>query len=257
MTVFEPDSALVRQVHPSPNHAARRGKTADSVVLHYTGMANEAAALARLCDPAAQVSAHYFIAEDGAVWQLVPETRRAWHAGQSYWAGETDMNSASIGIEIQNGGHAFGAPAYRKAQIEATIALCRDIAQRRAIAPERILAHSDIAPDRKIDPGENFPWGELAAAGVGHYVRPHPIGDDAPLEVGADGKKVEDLQAMLAAYGYDIGADGHYDKKTEQVVAAFQRHFRPARVDGKADRSTIETLKDLLAERPKKRTSKS
>ncbi len=250
MTMFDSDSALVREVHPSPNHAARRGKTADSIVLHYTGMADEAAALARLCDPAAEVSAHYFIAEDGAVLQLVAETRRAWHAGQSYWAGETDMNSASIGIEIQNAGHAFGAPAYPKAQIEAVIALCRDIARRHAIAPQRILAHSDIAPGRKIDPGEYFPWDRLAAAGVGRYVRPHAIGDDVPLAPGAAGEKVEALQRMLAAYGYDVIV-GPYDVKTEQAVAAFQRHFRPARVDGKADRSTIETLRDLLAERPR------
>jgi N-acetylmuramoyl-L-alanine amidase len=248
MSVFDPDSALIREVHPSPNHAARRGKTADSIILHYTGMASGAEALARLCDPAAEVSAHYFIAEDGAILQLVPEARRAWHAGQSYWAGETDMNSASIGIEIQNGGHAFGVPRYPKAQIEAVIALCRDIAHRHAIAPQRILAHSDIAPGRKIDPGEYFPWDKLAAAGVGRYVEPHPIGDDVPLVPSAVGEKVEALQTMLAAYGYDVVV-GPYDAKTAQAVAAFQRHFRSARVDGKADRSTIETLRDLLARR--------
>jgi N-acetylmuramoyl-L-alanine amidase len=245
MTGFKPDSLLAK-AHPSPNHGERRGMTPDAIILHYTGMASGAAALAHLCDPASEVSAHYFIDANGGILQLVPEARRAWHAGQSFWAGETDMNSASIGIEIQNGGHEFGATAYPEAQIDALIALCRDIMSRHAIAPSRVLAHSDIAPGRKIDPGEYFPWGALAAAGIGHYVRPHPIGDDMPLETGAKGEKVEELQAMLAAYGYDIDASGHYDKKTEQVVAAFQRHFRPARVDGKADRSTMETLGDLL-----------
>ncbi len=251
MNLFDPDSALVREVHPSPNHAARRGKTADSIVLHYTGMISGTEALARLCDPASEVSAHYFIAEEGSVLQLVPEARRAWHAGQSYWAGETDMNSGSIGIEIQNGGHAFGATAYPEAQIEAVIALCRDIARRGAIAPHRILAHSDIAPGRKIDPGEYFPWDKLAAADVGRYVRPHPIGHDVPLSPGATGAKVKTLQEMLAAYGYGVEASGIYDAKTEQVVAAFQRHFRPARVDGNADRSTLETLRDLLTAQPR------
>jgi N-acetylmuramoyl-L-alanine amidase len=249
MTGFDPDNGLVKAVHPSPNHGARRIKGPDSIVLHYTGMASGAAALARLCDPAAEVSAHYFIDEDGGIVQLVPEARRAWHAGQSCWAGQQDMNSASIGIELQNGGHEFGAPAYPEAQIGAVIALCRDIISRHAIVPSRVLAHSDIAPGRKIDPGEYFPWGALAAAGVGHYVTPHPIGGDAPLERGAAGEKVEGLQKMLAAYGYAINVSGQYDETTEKVVAAFQLHFRPARVNGRADCSTIMTLRDLLVAR--------
>jgi N-acetylmuramoyl-L-alanine amidase len=244
MTVFEPDSPLAK-AHPSPNHGPRRMKGPDLIVLHYTGMATGAAALARLCDPASEVSAHYLIEEDGRIFQLVPEVRRAWHAGQSCWAGEADMNSASIGIELQNGGHDFGTPPFADRQIEALIALCRDIQSRHGIAPQHILAHSDIAPGRKIDPGEYFPWARLAAAGVGHYVEPHPIGKDVPLECGAHGKRVEDLQGMLAAYGYGIDVNGHYDEKMETIVAAFQRHFRPARVDGKADRSTIATLRDL------------
>jgi N-acetylmuramoyl-L-alanine amidase len=254
---FDPDSALVRKVHPSPNQGERKGKKPDSIILHYTGMASGAAALARLCDPAAEVSAHYFIEDNGEILQLVPEACRAWHAGQSCWAGTKDMNSASIGIEIHNGGYEFGAPPFPEAQIEAVIALCRDIALRRSIEPARILAHSDIAPRRKIDPGEYFPWDRLAAAGVGHYVRPHPIGHDAPLAHGAVGEKVEALQQMLAAYGYDVGVDGQYGTRTEQAVAAFQRHFRPARVEGRADLSTLATLRDLLATRPKKKTSKS
>jgi N-acetylmuramoyl-L-alanine amidase len=249
MSAFDPDNGLVKAVHPSPNHGPRRDKLPDSIILHYTGMASGAAALARLCDPQSEVSAHYFIDEEGDVLQLVPETRRAWHAGQSCWAGERDMNSASVGIEIQNGGHEFGGPAYPESQIAALITLCRDIMDRHAIAPSRVLAHSDIAPGRKIDPGECFPWTRLAEAGVGLYVPPHPIGEDAPLAPGASGEHVAALQKMLDDYGYDIGVSGAYDANTEKVVAAFQRHFRPARVDGRADRSTIATLEDLLAAR--------
>jgi N-acetylmuramoyl-L-alanine amidase len=249
MSAFDPDNGLVNAVHPSPNHGPRKGKGPDSIILHYTGMASGAAALARLCDPQSEVSAHYFIGEHGETLQLVPEERRAWHAGQSCWAGERDMNSASIGIEIQNGGHEFGGPAYPEAQIAPLIALCRDIMRRHAIKPVRILAHSDIAPGRKIDPGEYFPWGRLAEAGVGLYVPPHPIGEDTPLAPGASGEHVAALQKMLATYGYDIDISGTYDANTEKVVAAFQRHFRPARVDGRADRSTIGTLEDLLAAR--------
>lgn len=226
-------------------------KAPDSIILHYTGMESDEAALARLCDPAAEVSSHYVVAPDGMILQLVPEARRAWHAGKSFWAGERDMNSASIGIELMNGGHDFGRPAYPAAQITALVALCRDIVTRLAVPPTRILAHSDIAPFRKQDPGEHFPWEALAAAGIGHYVPPHPLGDDAPLKRGSTGERVEGLQGMLAIYGYDSAVSGLYGKKTEQLVAAFQRHFRPGRVDGLADLSTISTLRDLLATRPR------
>ncbi|MGO9134139.1 MAG: N-acetylmuramoyl-L-alanine amidase [Methylovirgula sp.] len=252
MTGFEPDSALVRSLRPSPNHGDRiDNKTPSAIILHYTGMETGEAALARLCDPAAEVSSHYAVDVDGTIIQLVSESRRAWHAGKSYWAGERDMNSTSIGIEIVNGGHDFGSPAYAEAQIAALIALCRDIAERHKIVATDILAHSDIAPFRKQDPGEHFPWADLAAAGIGHYVAPAPIGDDAPLKRGSGGEAVEGLQGMLAIYGYDSAVSGLYGKKTEQLVAAFQRHFRPARVDGKADVSTVTTLRQLLATRPR------
>ncbi len=251
MTGFDPDSALVRAVRPSPSHGERHGKSPDAIILHYTGMETEEAALARLCEPAAEVSCHYAIGASGAILQLVPEARRAWHAGKSYWAGEKDINSVSIGIELMNGGHDFGMPAYPAAQIAALIGLCRDIGSRLAIPATRILAHSDVAPFRKRDPGEHFPWGQLAAAGVGHYVAPQPLGEDAPLKRGSSGEKVEGLQGMLAIYGYDISVTGLYGKKTEVIVAAFQRHFRPSLVDGRADRSTVSTLKELLATRPK------
>jgi N-acetylmuramoyl-L-alanine amidase len=251
MADFDPDSALVRAIRPSPNQADRRGKTPDSIILHYTGMETEEAALARLCDPAAEVSCHYTIGADGTIIQLVPEAQRAWHAGQSCWAGETDMNSVSIGIEIMNGGHDFGLPPYPDAQIVAVIALCRDIGSRHAIASTRILGHSDIAPFRKRDPGEHFPWGTLAAEGVGHYVAPQPGDGEPPLGHGSSGEKVEGLQGMLAIYGYEISVTGLYGKKTETIVAAFQRHFRPARIDGIADDATIATLHALLATRPR------
>ncbi len=257
MTGFDPDSALVRRVCPSPNHGEREeSKALDSIILHYTGMETGEAALARLCDPAAEVSCHYVIGEDGEILQLVPEVRRAWHAGKSYWAGERDMNSTSIGIELVNGGHDFGLPAYPDAQIAALAALCRDIGSRYTIPATHILAHSDVAPFRKKDPGEHFPWGRLAEAGIGHYVVPHPQDADAPLKRGSSGEKVEGLQGMLAIYGYDSAVSGLYGKKTEQLVAAFQRHFRPALVDGKADESTVATLKELLATRPREAARK-
>ncbi|MGP0058618.1 MAG: N-acetylmuramoyl-L-alanine amidase, partial [Beijerinckiaceae bacterium] len=193
MVEFHPDSPLVKAVHASPNHGARLGLAPDAIILHYTGMASAEAALARLCDPSAQVSSHYLIFENGRVHQLVPETRRAWHTGTSFWAGERDMNSASIGIELANGGADFGAPPFAQAQIEAAIALCRDIIARRKMPPQRVLGHSDIAPFRKIDPGEAFPWARLAKAGIGHYVEPTLIGDDRPLMRGSSGAEVEAL----------------------------------------------------------------
>jgi N-acetylmuramoyl-L-alanine amidase len=247
MSEFFPDSALVKQVRPSPNHGSRRIAMPDAIILHYTGMASAEAALARLCDPEAEVSCHYLVFENGDIVQLVPETRRAWHAGKSLWAGEDDMNSASIGIELANGGHDFGAPPFPAEQIDAVIALCRDINTRRKIAPHRILGHSDIAPFRKIDPGEIFPWARLAQAGIGHYIEPMAVEGGTVLERGDRGPEVETLQKTLAAYGYGIAVTGSFDLKTEGVVAAFQRHFRPERVDGRADLSTRATLKALLA----------
>ncbi len=248
---FLANSLLVGETRESPNHGERRGGRLDAVILHYTGMASAEAALQRLCDAASQVSAHYVILEDGRIVQLVPESRRAWHAGQSYWAGERDMNSASIGIEIVNLGHEAGAPPFPPAQIEAVIALCKDIAARHQILAHRILGHSDVAPDRKLDPGEFFPWDQLAAAGVGHYVSPRPIEAGARLERGMHGVEVEKLQALLAMYGYGLRVSNLYGPKTETVVRAFQRHFRPALVDGIADVSTVETLRALLAALPR------
>jgi N-acetylmuramoyl-L-alanine amidase len=243
--------ALVSRFLPSPNHGERRdGRRPDLLLLHYTGMPSAEAALQRLRDPAAEVSAHYLVMEDGDIVQLVPEDRRAHHAGVSAWAGETDINSCSIGIEIVNPGHEGGLPPYPDEQIEAVIGLCRAIVEHWGIPADRVLAHSDVAPSRKEDPGELFPWGRLAQAGIGHWVKPEPPSDIVVLAAGDAGPEVEALQDALAFYGYGLAATGVYDDATRQVVTAFQRHFRPGRVDGLVDSSTIATLERLIETRP-------
>jgi N-acetylmuramoyl-L-alanine amidase len=246
---LKPDSSLPATLDPSPNHGERKGgRTPDSILLHYTGLPTGEVALRQLCDPATEVSSHYLVWEDGRLFQLVPEARRAWHAGRGIWAGEIDMNDVSIGIEIANSGYRGGSPAYPSTQIETVIALCQDIIARWHIRPERVLAHSDVSHNRKIDPGEHFPWGQLAKAGIGHYVTPSAIVQDGPrLELGAKGPEVEALQAMLASYGYGLDMTGLYDTMTESAITAFQRHFRQARVDGISDRSTITTLRRLIS----------
>jgi len=247
---LKPDSSLPATVRPSPNHGDRKGGVINAIILHYTGIATGSAALDHLCSEVSQVSAHYLIDEGGELFQLVPENRRAWHAGIGVWAGNRDLNTVSIGIEIANHGHSGGLPPYPRIQIEAVIALCRDISSRWRIPPARILAHSDLAPQRKIDPGEHFPWDHLAKAGIGHFVPPFPIEGGPRLGQGAAGEEVEALQIMLEQYGYGLDISGVYDVATQSTVAAFQRHFRPTLVDGIADRSTIETLQRLLAALP-------
>jgi len=245
MQAFAPDSRLVRQVSPSPNHDGR-ALGADILLLHYTGMTSTALAIERLCDPAARVSSHYVVEECGDVLQLVPESCRAWHAGLSSWEGVSDINSRSIGIEIANPGHSYGYPDFPEVQVAAVIALCRDIMQRHRIRAERVLGHSDVAPQRKRDPGEKFPWAHLHRAGVGAWVAPSPVRPGPELAPGDSGHDVAELQAAFRHYGYGIEATGVYDDLTEAVVAAFQRHFRTECVDGRADQSTIETLRALL-----------
>jgi N-acetylmuramoyl-L-alanine amidase len=250
VTGFAPDSRLVAKVVPSPNQTPRAGHgRPDMIVLHYTGMTSADDALDRLCSVSAQVSSHYLVFEDARVFQLVPESRRASHAGVSSWEGETDINSRSIGIEIANPGHDGGYPDFPDGQIDAVIALCRDILARRPMRADRVVAHSDVAPSRKNDPGEKFPWQRLHAAGIGLWVEPAPLSGDRGLARGDDGPAVAALQSSLAAYGYGVAAGGRFDQAMHDVVVAFQRHFRPARVDGIADRSTIETLHRLLAAR--------
>src|SRR5712691_7935742 len=205
MSSFPPDSPLVDSVTPSPNHEPRIGDgRPDILLLHYTGMSSTEAALDRLRDPDALVSSHYLVFEDGRVVQLVPEARRAYHAGISSWEGASDVNSRSIGIEIGNKGHDFDCPPYPEAQIAAVIALGRDIVRRRAIAPCRVLAHSDVAPERKRDPGEYFPWRRLAEAGVGLWIGPEAVATGTTLAPGDHGDEVADLQRALSTYGYGI-----------------------------------------------------
>ena len=241
------DSPLAAAFLASPNFGERRGVRApNTLILHYTGVPTGEDALALLVDPAAEVSSHYLVWEDGRIDQLVAERDRAWHAGAGHWKGESDLNSASIGVEIVNPGHDGGAPSFPDPQIAATIALARDISARWKIPPERVLAHSDVAPHRKRDPGEAFPWARLHAGGVGHWVAPAPISGGALFRSEEEGPPVRALQAMLALYGYGLELSGVYDRRTRAVVAAFQRHFRPARVDGEADASTVATLKALI-----------
>ncbi|HWK66015.1 MAG TPA: N-acetylmuramoyl-L-alanine amidase [Rhizobiaceae bacterium] len=250
MTGFLPDH-VGAEVRVSPNFGPRRDCRAPEIILlHYTGMLTGESAEAWLCDPASEVSAHYLVHEDGRVVQMVRENDRAWHAGKGSWRGRSDINSRSVGVEIVNPGHSFGYPDFPDTQIEAVIALCRDIAERHDVRPEHVLAHSDVAPGRKIDPGEKFPWPVLHAAGVGHLVEPLPIGGGRFLASGDRGEPVEALQSMLALYGYGIEITGEFDQLTATVVEAFQRHFRPARIDGVADRSTIATLHSLLSALP-------
>lgn len=239
-------------VIPSENYGPRAGGRApDMIVLHYTGMPDHGKALSWLCNRESEVSSHYFVGEDGSIHQLVAERERAWHAGKSCWAGESDINSASIGIEIANAGHPGGLPAFPDAQVESVIALCRDCGERWRIAPERVLGHSDVAPVRKVDPGENFPWARLHAAGVGHFVEPTPLGGGRFFQRGEEGQPIEALQSMLSLYGYDIEITGRFCDRTMGVIEAFQRHFRPERVDGIADISTIDTLHRLITALPK------
>jgi N-acetylmuramoyl-L-alanine amidase len=248
-----PDTALVGAVCPSPNFEPRRsGSRPNILLLHYTGVASAAKAIDWLSRPESKVSAHYVVDEAGHITQLVAEEMRAWHAGLGAWAGESDINSASIGIEIHNPGHELGYPDFPEPQLGAVEALCRDIIARHGIRAERVLAHSDVAPTRKKDPGEKFPWARLAQAGIGHWVAPEPVvWADPGIARDEAGPLVATVQTLLARYGYGIEATGGFDPKTEFAVTAFQRHFRPERVDGRIDRSTVITLERLIAALPR------
>lgn len=272
-SLTKPDSALVADLHPSPNIEARQpvyragsasSTRPDLIVLHYTGMSSAAKAIDWLSRPESKVSAHYVVDVDGRITQLVAEAMRAWHAGVSVWHGETDINSLSIGIEIQNPGHADGYHDFPTEQMRAVAELCRDIGARHGVQPARVLAHSDIAPSRKIDPGEKFNWAWLAAEGIGHWVEPVAVdATDAGLGCGASGSRVAEMQGLLREYGYGCAGVvsetrfqlGILDQPTEVVIKAFQRHFRPARVDGHIDASTFVTLKNLIAALPRPLTT--
>ncbi|MCB1520635.1 MAG: N-acetylmuramoyl-L-alanine amidase [Hyphomicrobiaceae bacterium] len=243
------DSRCVDRIVVSPNIEPRvGGRRPDLLLLHYTGMENAAKAIDWLSRPESKVSCHYVVAEDGAVTQMVPEALRAWHAGLSHWAGETDINSCSIGIEIQNPGHALGYPPFPPRQMRAIEALSADIVGRHAIPPGRVLAHSDVAPARKIDPGEAFDWQRLARAGVGRWVEPEPAdAADPGLALGARSEMVAEAQWLMRRYGYGAEVTGFLDQPTAFIVRAVQLHWRPARVDCRLDRSTLETLRRLVA----------
>jgi N-acetylmuramoyl-L-alanine amidase len=208
-------------------------------------MTSAEAAVDWLCNPQSRVSCHYLVDDKGGIVQMVDETMRAWHAGLSVWKGQSDINSASIGIEIHNPGHELGYRAFPDAQMETVATLSRDIVGRYAIRPENVLAHSDVAPLRKSDPGEKFSWRRLCGEGVGLWVEPKPVKEGACLRPGEEGEAVREVQRLLAGYGYGIDINGRYDGPTEAVVRAFQRHFRQERVDGIADCSTVETLAAL------------
>jgi len=229
---------------PSPNFDVRKTPP-DILVLHYTGMPTGEEALARLRDPEARVSSHYLVEEDGRIFRLVPEERRAWHAGASSWRGQRDVNGASVGIEIVNPGHEFGYRRFPQAQIDAVIALVSDVRGRWSIEDGSIVGHSDIAPTRKEDPGELFPWKKLAQAGHGLWAEAPPA-PGAPLGEGEEGAGVFALQAGFTRLGYDCPPSGRFEMGTTAVVRAFQRHWRPARVDGIADGETRARLIALL-----------
>ena len=252
---------------PSPNFNDRRADI-DMIVLHYTGMESGELALARMCDATAEVSAHYLVWEDGRLSQLVDEDKRAWHAGVSRWQGDDDLNSRSIGIEIVNGGHDFRRPdgslePYPVAQIETVIDLCLAITQRWQVPQTRIVGHSDIAPARKTDPGEHFPWQKLAAAGIGLVPGPVSVtageasGGPAAMNdlaligrgvgAGDTGAAIVRLQEALATIGYDLDVTGNYAKATHLAVMAFQRRWVQNRVTGQADLVTLQCIERVAA----------
>jgi N-acetylmuramoyl-L-alanine amidase len=245
---FAPDSRYVGQVYPAANVEPRRnGQTTNMLLLHYTGMRSAAAAIEWLARTDSRVSCHYVIDVDGRITQQVPEALRAWHAGLSFWAGETDINSCSVGIEVQNPGHQMGYHDFPLPQLQAVATLSRDICQRHGITPQRVLAHSDVAPLRKIDPGEKFDWGFLARQGVGAWSVPSPVNaDDTGVTRETAPAAIRAAQVLFRRYGYDMDITGALDQKTVAVIAAFQRHFRPARVDGALDLSTLATLERLI-----------
>ena len=233
-------SPLAQRFVPAASHEPRR-LPVDMLLLHYTGMTSSAAACELLCSADSGVSCHYLVEEDGMIIQMVEEGRRAWHAGASVWKGVTDTNSRSIGIEIHNPGHAGGYPPFPEVQMQAVKVLCRDILSRHAIPQEHVLAHSDVAPGRKIDPGEKFDWAMLHREGIGHWVPP-AASDPSPLE----GDRLARFQSLLSGYGYGVTVTGDPDEATRKATDAFQRHFRQALVNGVPDVSCLDTAERLV-----------
>ncbi len=240
-------TSLPKRMQRSPNINERQGgKPISILLLHYTGMESAGKACDWLCREESQVSCHYLVDEQGDITQMVDESKRAWHAGVSSWLGEEDINSASIGIEIQNKGHTLGYHHFHEKQMHAVVALSKDILARNNIEGRYVLAHSDVAPGRKVDPGEKFNWQNLYEQGVGHWVKSEVISGGSFLQEGDTGDPVLALQGLLKFYGYGVEASGILDQRTRIVIEAFQRHFRQERVDGIADASTVATLHRLL-----------
>ncbi|WP_424811568.1 N-acetylmuramoyl-L-alanine amidase [Roseococcus sp. YIM B11640] len=214
---------------PSPNVETRPpGAVIDMLILHYTGMRSGREAIARLRDPEAVVSSHYVVEEDGQIFRLVPETLRARHAGISHWRGREALNGTSIGIEIVNPGHEWGYRHFPALQMAAVAELALDILERHPIPPRNVVGHSDVAPDRKQDPGELFDWQGLAANGIGIWPE-------------ADGPAEGDALELLGRIGYRT------DLPLDVLVTAFQRHWRPEFVDGRADAETLARMRGVLA----------
>ena len=236
---------------PSPNWNERPADAGpiDTLVLHYTGMVSAEAALERLTAPEAKVSAHWCIGEDGTLWRLVPEERRAWHAGLSEWRGRRSVNDFSIGIELVNPGHEHGYRPFPPAQMDALLDLAHAIVARQPIDPCNVVAHSDIAPTRRQDPGELFDWALLGEAGIGLWPDnvAQPIGEGPALRQGDRSAAVRRRQMRLSELGYGLAADGAFGAATAAVVRAFQRHFRQARVDGVIDAGTDAVLDRICA----------
>ena len=231
--------ALSPNVNPRPE-----GASINLVILHYTGMEDGPSAIKRLRDPEARVSCHYVIEEDGRVFRLAEERMRAWHAGVSFWGGITDINSHSVGIEIVNG-HDFGLPDYPPAQIAALIDLLSDILDRRKLHPVRVIGHSDVAPARKDDPGEKFPWTQLHAAGVAIAPKIEEQSRHVLYAPGVEDAGVAGVQQALAAIGYGVTVTGVLDEATQGVVRAFQRRFRQDRIDGALDLQTLALIAEV------------
>lgn len=223
----------------SPNHNERPALPTDFIVLHYTGMSSANAALERLCDAASGVSSHYLIDEQGEVMLLVEEDRRAWHAGVSHWKGYDNINDISIGIEIANGGHEEGYPPFHKQQMQSVLVLCQDILRRHELPASAVIGHSDVAPERKQDPGQAFPWQWLATHGVGIW---HGV-DDTELPQPCQ-LSTEDLRG-LRKLGYAVSED---TSQHIYVVTAFQRHFCPSHINGQWNHTCRLMLERLLAQ---------
>lgn len=236
-----PQGLVAIRDRPSPNQDDRPdGMPIDMLILHYTGMRSAQAAIDRLRDPEAQVSSHYVVDEDGSVFRLVPEQRRAYHAGVSFWRGHTALNGRSIGIEIVNPGHEWGYRDFPALQMAAVCDLCLEILSRHPIPARNVLAHSDVAPDRKEDPGEKFDWEGLARNGVGLW----PIGvpDLGTGDAVRDPARLREVRRALACIGYDVAPEGPLDPALATVLRAFQRHWRPEAVTGQADSGTLARL---------------